>query len=65
MQKSRDFCDFDLRRRDLVVGAAATAAIAVAPSVAGAHAPGGVPRLKVSFNVNARDREIQLQTHPT
>jgi xanthine dehydrogenase YagT iron-sulfur-binding subunit len=65
MQKSRDFCDFDLRRRDLVVGAAATAAIAVAPSVAGAQAAGGVPRLKVSFTVNGRARELELDTRAT
>ena len=46
MQNSRDFRDFDIRRRDLVVGAAATAAIATVPSVAGAQAPaGGVPAL--------------------
>jgi xanthine dehydrogenase YagT iron-sulfur-binding subunit len=65
MQKSRDFCDFDLRRRDRVVGAAATAAIAVAPSVAGAPAAGGVPRLKVSFTVNGRARELELDTPAT
>jgi xanthine dehydrogenase YagT iron-sulfur-binding subunit len=62
MHSSRDF---DIRRRDLVVGAAATAAIATAPSVAGAQAAGGVPRLKVSFTVNGKARELELDTRTT
>jgi len=66
MQKSRDFRDFDIRRRDLVVGAAATAAIVTAPSLAGAQAPaGGVPTLKVSFTVNGKARELELDTRTT
>ena len=41
MQNSRDL---DVRRRDLLVGAAASAAVVTVPSVAGAQAPaGGVP----------------------
>jgi len=66
MQKSRDFRDFDIRRRDVVVGAAATAAIVTAPSLAGAQAPaGGVPTLKVSFTVNGKARELELDTRTT
>jgi xanthine dehydrogenase YagT iron-sulfur-binding subunit len=65
MQNSRDFRDFDIRRRDLVVGAAATAAIATVPSVAGAQAAGGVPRLKVSVTVNGKARELELDTRTT
>jgi xanthine dehydrogenase YagT iron-sulfur-binding subunit len=65
MQNSRDFRDFDIRRRDLVVGAAATAAIATVPSVAGAQAAGGVPRLEVSFTVNGKARELELDTRTT
>ena len=61
MQNSRDF---DVRRRDLVVGAAATAAMAV-PSVAGAQAAAGVPRLKVSFTVNGKAQELELDTRTT
>ena len=41
MQNSRDL---DVRRRDLLVGAAASAAMATVPSVAGAQAPAGVRR---------------------
>src|ERR671912_186385 len=65
MQNSRDFRDFDIRRRDMGVGAAATAAIATVPSVAGAQAAGGVPRLKVSFTVNGKARELELDTRTT
>ena len=57
--------DFDVRRRDLVVGAAATAAMAAVPSVAGAQAAAGVPRLKVSFTVNGKARELELDTRTT
>jgi xanthine dehydrogenase YagT iron-sulfur-binding subunit len=62
MQDSRDF---DVRRRDLVVGVAATAAMATVPSVAGAQAAAGVPRLKVSFTVNGKARELELDTRTT
>ena len=62
MQNSRDF---EVRRRDLVVGAAASAALVTVPSVAGAQAPAGVPRLKVSFTVNGNAHELELDTRTT
>ena len=62
MQKPRDL---DVRRRDLMVGAAATAAIATAPSVVDAQAPGVAPTLKVSFTVNGKVRELELDTRTT
>jgi xanthine dehydrogenase YagT iron-sulfur-binding subunit len=62
MQNSRDF---DVRRRDLVVGAVATAAMATVPSVAGAQAAAGVPSLKVSFTVNGKTHELELDTRTT
>jgi xanthine dehydrogenase YagT iron-sulfur-binding subunit len=65
MQNSRDFRDFDIRRRDLVVGAAATAAIATVPSVASAQTAANVPRLKVAFTVNGKARELELDTRTT
>jgi xanthine dehydrogenase YagT iron-sulfur-binding subunit len=62
MQNSRDF---EVRRRDLVVGAAASAALVTVPSVGGAQAAGGVPRLKVSFTVNGKAQELELDTRTT
>jgi xanthine dehydrogenase YagT iron-sulfur-binding subunit len=62
MQNSRDL---EVRRRDLVVGAAASAALVTVPSVAGAQAPAGVPRLKVSFTVNGKAQELELDTRTT
>ena len=62
MHNSRDF---DIRRRDLVVGAAATAAITTVPSGAGAQTAASVPRLKVSFTVNGKARELELDTRTT
>ena len=41
MQNSRDL---DVCRRNLLVGAAASAAVATVPSVAGAQAPAGMCR---------------------
>ena len=61
MQNSRDF---EVRRRDLVVGAAAAALVTV-PSIAGAQVPAGVPRLKVSFTVNGKLQELELDTRTT
>src|SRR4029450_9849328 len=60
MQNSRDF---EVRRRDLVVGAAATAAMAAVPSVASAQASAGVPRLKVSFTVNGKAHGLRVGLH--
>jgi xanthine dehydrogenase YagT iron-sulfur-binding subunit len=62
MQKSRDL---DVSRRDLMVGAAASAAVTAAPSVARAQAAAGVPSLKVAFTVNGRARELELDTRTT
>ena len=62
MQNSRDL---EVRRRDLVVGAAASAAVVAVPSVAGAQAPVGAPRLKVSFTVNGKAQELELDTRTT
>jgi len=62
MQNSRDF---EVSRRDLMVGAAASAAVAAAPSVAGAQAAVSVPSLKVSFTVNGKVRDLELDTRTT
>jgi xanthine dehydrogenase YagT iron-sulfur-binding subunit len=63
MQNSRDL---DVYRRHLLIGAAASAAVVTVPSVAGAQAPaGGVPNLKVSFTVNGKARELELDTRTT
>src|SRR5258707_8443379 len=63
MQNSRDF---DVRRRDLMVGAAAAAAaVTTAPSLAGAQPAAGVPSLKVAFTVNGKARELELDTRTT
>ena len=58
-------CDFDVSRRDLMVGAAAAAAVATAPSAAGAQPAAGVPSLKVSFTVNGKARDLELDTRTT
>ena len=62
MQNSRDL---EVRRRDLVVGAAVTAAMTAVPSVASAQASADVPRLKVSFTVNGKAQELELDTRTT
>jgi xanthine dehydrogenase YagT iron-sulfur-binding subunit len=66
MQNSRDL---DVFRRDLLIGAAASAAVVTVPSVAGAQAPAGgvpgLPGLKVSFTVNGKARELELDTRTT
>jgi xanthine dehydrogenase YagT iron-sulfur-binding subunit len=62
MQNPRDF---DVRRRDLMVGAAASGAMVAVPSVAGAQAAADVPRLKVSFTVNGTAHDLELDTRTT
>jgi xanthine dehydrogenase YagT iron-sulfur-binding subunit len=66
MQNSRDL---DVYRRHLLIGAAASAAVVTVPSVAGAQAPAGgvpgLPSLKVSFTVNGKARELELDTRTT
>jgi xanthine dehydrogenase YagT iron-sulfur-binding subunit len=62
MQSSRDV---DVSRRDLMVGAAASVAVATAPSVASAQAATSVPSLKVSFTVNGQVRDLELDTRAT
>jgi xanthine dehydrogenase YagT iron-sulfur-binding subunit len=56
--------DYDLNRRDLMVAASATAALAAVPSAAGA-APAGTDKpvlAKVGFTVNGERRELELDT---
>jgi len=62
MQNSRDF---EVSRRDLMVGAAASVAMVTAPSVASAQAGTSVPSLKVSFTVNGKVRDLELDTRTT
>jgi len=62
MQNSREF---DVRRRDLMVGAAARGGVTTAPSLAGAQPAAGVPSLKVAFTVNGKARELELDTRTT
>ena len=59
--------DLDLSRRDLLVGAAATAAVTAAPPAANAQAGAiGAPVMsKVSFNVNGKVRDLDLDTRTT
>jgi xanthine dehydrogenase YagT iron-sulfur-binding subunit len=67
MQNSRDPDVIHLDRRDLLMAAAAAAAtVATAPSLASAQQAGnGVPSMKVSFTVNGKVRELQLDTRTT
>ena len=62
--------DFDLSRRKLLLGTAASVAFSAAPPVANAQTPAApaqaaaaqtVPMSKVSFNVNGKPREVALQ----
>ena len=56
--------DYDVNRRDLMVAATATAALAAVPSAAGA-APAGTDKpvlAKVGFTVNGERRELELDT---
>src|SRR4030095_9422885 len=62
MQNSRDF---EVRRRDLVVGAAATAAMAAVPSVASAPGSAGAARPQVSLTRNGQAHELELDTRTT
>ena len=59
--------DFELSRRDLLVGASATAAAMALPSVPAARAAGtDAPVLsKLSFQVNGSARELELDTRTT
>jgi len=57
--------DFEVSRRDLMVGAAASAAVTAAPSVAGGQQAAAVPSLKVSFTVNGKARDLELDTRTT
>jgi xanthine dehydrogenase YagT iron-sulfur-binding subunit len=73
MPNSRDPRDLDvfhLDRRDLLMAAAASAAVGAAPSLANAQQAGrpagsGVPSLKVSFTVNGKARTLELDTRTT
>jgi xanthine dehydrogenase YagT iron-sulfur-binding subunit len=65
--------DLELSRRDVLIGTAATAAVAAAPSGVNAQAPAAnaqaaveVPSIsKVSFTVNGTARELELDTRTT
>jgi xanthine dehydrogenase YagT iron-sulfur-binding subunit len=66
--------DFEISRRDLLVGAAATVVVTAVPSIGSAQAPigsvqaavAGVPVVsKVSFNVNGTVRELDLDMRTT
>ena len=65
--------DFELSRRKLLLGTAASVAVTAAPSIANAQAPAvsgqaiaEVSALsKISFNVNGRLRELALDTRTT
>ena len=58
--------DPDVFRRDLLVSAAASAAVMTAPSLAGAQQAGSaVPATKVSFTVNGKTRDLQVDTRTT
>ena len=59
--------DFDLSRRDLLVGASATAAVMALPSAAAARAAAAeAPVLsKLFFQVNGSARELELDTRTT
>ena len=61
----QNFRDFEVRRRNLMAAAAASAAVATVPAVARAQAPAHVPSLKVSFTVNGKVRELELDTRTT
>jgi xanthine dehydrogenase YagT iron-sulfur-binding subunit len=71
MQRPREF---HVSRRDLLVGAAASAAVTAAPPAANAQGPAANPQAavagapsmsKVSFNVNGSARELELDTRTT
>jgi xanthine dehydrogenase YagT iron-sulfur-binding subunit len=63
--------DPDVSRRDLMMAAAASAAVVTAPSFGNAQQAGAqqvgsaVPAMKVSFTVNGTARELQLDTRTT
>src|SRR3954462_4538236 len=63
--------DFELSRRKLLLGTAASVAFSTAPPMANAQTPStlaqaaDVPMSKVSFNVNGKPRELVLDTRTT
>ncbi|KRQ99882.1 aldehyde dehydrogenase iron-sulfur subunit PaoA [Bradyrhizobium valentinum] len=66
--------DFELSRRKLLLGTAASVAFGAAPGIADAQTPAGpaqaatapaISMSKVSFNVNGRVRELALDTRTT
>ena len=64
MRNSRDSDVSGLDRRDLLMAAAAAAAVVTAPSIASAQAS-AVPSMKISFTVNGKVRELELDTRTT
>jgi xanthine dehydrogenase YagT iron-sulfur-binding subunit len=60
--------DFELSRRELLILGAASAAVTVIPLIAEAQtsAPSPAPvMLKVSFDVNGKPRELEVDTRTT
>jgi xanthine dehydrogenase YagT iron-sulfur-binding subunit len=59
--------ELNVNRREVIAGAGASAALAVAPLSAGAQpAPAGTPVvIQVSFSVNGIDRTLELDTRTT
>ena len=66
--------DFDLSRRKLLLGTAASVAFSAAPPTANAQTPAApaqaaaaktVPMSKVSFSVNGKPRDLELDTRTT
>ena len=56
---------FELSRRGVLAGSAATVAATVAPEVAKAAPAAPAPQAAVSFKVNGRTRKLQLDTRTT
>jgi xanthine dehydrogenase YagT iron-sulfur-binding subunit len=58
--------DLDVKRRAVMAAAAASAAIGTVPSIARAQAPAtATPTLKVSFTVNGRPRDLDIDPRTT
>ena len=58
--------DIDVKRRNLMAAAAATAAVSTVPDIARAQAPASTtPTLKVSFTVNGKPRDLDLDPRTT
>jgi xanthine dehydrogenase YagT iron-sulfur-binding subunit len=57
---------FDITRREFVIGSAAAVALTALPRVATGQTPPPAPiNMKISFNVNGKLRELELDTRTT